>query len=113
MEGCVASSSTRPCIDEGRVLLDVARAERELRRVPRAAVGQWPCLEKAGEAEEQSGTWGCAHPLQPAVPPGEGSKDGATRLHFTPAGSKPEHSESLVSVPAGGGRNKLATRSRK
>jgi len=49
----------------------------------------------------------------PALLPREGSKDGAELLDFTLAGSNPVHSESFFSVPAGEGRKKLATRSRK
>lgn len=93
MEGWVASSSTRPCADKGRALLDFVRDERELRSVV------WDT--------------GLCWPSPACCAAGKGSKDGAKYLYFTPAGSKRTHSESLVSVPAGSRRNKLATRSRK
>lgn len=89
----VASSSTRPCTDKGRALPDFVRDKCKLRGA--------------------AGTQGCAHLLQPDMPPGEGSKDGANHLYFTLAGSQAMHSESLLSIPADGGRNELAARSRK
>lgn len=93
MKSYVASSSTRPCTDKGRALPDFVRDKRELRGA--------------------AGTQGCAHLLQPDMPPGEGSKDGANHLYFTLAGSQPMHSESLVSIPADGGEERAGNQEQK